>query len=78
MLRNPPGRSASSRLPSVAMRVEVGLLGGFTTFSTFGLDSLLLARNQPPAYAIANIVGQVAGGLLAVWIGYRIGGSSTA
>lgn len=58
--------------------VFVGLLGGFTTFSSFGLDSFLLARGQPPAYAVANIVGQVAGGLLAVWIGYRIGGSSTA
>jgi CrcB protein len=57
--------------------VFVGLLGGFTTFSTFGLDSFLMARGQPPAYAITNVVGQVAGGLLAVWAGYRIGGPPT-
>lgn len=58
--------------------VFVGLLGGFTTFSTFGLDTFLLARNQPTSYAVANIVGQVAGGLLAVWVGYRLGASRAA
>ena len=37
-----------------------GILGGFTTFSTFGLDTFLLARNQATGYAFANVVGQVA------------------
>ena len=75
------GLIASERLALPAPWREfvfVGLLGGFTTFSTFGLDSFFLARSQPPVYAIANIVGQVAGGLFVVWIGYRIGGSPTA
>lgn len=58
--------------------VFVGLLGGFTTFSTFGLDTFLLARNQATGYALANVVGQLAGGLLAVWAGYRIGTSPAA
>ena len=53
--------------------VFVGLLGGFTTFSTFGLDTLVLARSQPAGYAIAYVIGQVVGGLLAVWVGYRLG-----
>ena len=52
--------------------VFVGLLGGFTTFSTFGLDTFLLARTHSPGYAAANVLAQVAGGLFAVWLGYRL------
>ena len=53
--------------------VFVGLLGGFTTFSTFGLDTLLLMRTHSAGYAALNIAAHVAGGLAAVWIGYRLG-----
>ena len=53
--------------------VFVGLLGGFTTFSTFGLDTFLLARTHSVGQAFVNAAGQVAGGLLAVWIGYHLG-----
>jgi fluoride exporter len=53
--------------------VFVGLLGGFTTFSTFGLDTLLLARTHSTGYALLNVGLQVAGGLAAVWFGYRLG-----
>lgn len=51
--------------------VFVGLLGGFTTYSTFGLDTFLLARTQSAGLALANVVAHVAGGLLAVWAGYH-------
>jgi CrcB protein len=53
--------------------VFVGLLGGFTTFSTFGLDTLLLARTHSASQAALNVAIQVVGGLAAVWIGYVIG-----
>jgi fluoride exporter len=53
--------------------VFVGLLGGFTTFSTFGLDTFLLARTHSTAQAALNVMAQVAGGLLAVWVGYHLG-----
>jgi fluoride exporter len=53
--------------------VFVGLLGGFTTFSTFGLDTFVLARTQPAAQAATNVVAHVAGGLLLLWFGYRLG-----
>lgn len=56
--------------------VFVGLLGGFTTFSTFGLDTFLLSRTHSPGFAFVNVAGQVAGGLLAVWIGYHLGTAS--
>ena len=52
--------------------VFVGLLGGFTTFSTFGLDTFVLAQGRSTGYAALNVVLQVVGGLAAVWVGYRI------
>jgi CrcB protein len=53
--------------------VFVGLLGGFTTFSTFGLDTLVLARTTSVSQAVLNVAMQVVGGLAAVWVGYVIG-----
>src|SRR5262245_36426727 len=41
--------------------VLVGVLGGFTTFSTFGLDTLTLARTSP-GLAVMNVLTQVGGG----------------
>jgi CrcB protein len=60
--------------PSVYWRefVLVGLLGGFTTFSTFSLDTLVLARTHP-MQASVNVVIQVVGSLVGAWAGYRCG-----
>ena len=55
--------------------VFVGLLGGFTTFSTFGLDTFVLTRTHSFGYAAFNVGAQVVGGLLAVWVGYQLGTS---
>jgi CrcB protein len=53
--------------------IFVGVLGGFTTFSTFSLDTLLLARTHSIGYAAINIGLQVIGGLAAAGFGYRAG-----
>ena len=51
--------------------VIVGLLGGFTTFSSFSLDTLALWRGGHSASAVLNVIGQVGLSLLGVWAGFR-------
>jgi CrcB protein len=53
--------------------VFVGVLGGFTTFSTFGLDTFMLAQTQSSQAALLNVAANMIGGLTAVWIGYAVG-----
>lgn len=51
----------------------VGVLGAFTTFSTFENETLaLLQRGEVPA-ALANVGLSVAAGLVAVWTGLLLG-----
>ena len=60
---------------SVEMRtfVFVGILGGFTTFSSFMLDTFTLGHGGDHATAFWNVGLQTAFGLVAVWSGYRLG-----
>lgn len=54
----------------VRLLVMVGLLGSFTTFSTFGYETLCLLRDGTVFYAILNVAVQVVLGLLAAWAGF--------
>jgi len=47
-----------------------GLCGGYTTFSSFSLQTLDLARAGEWLYAGANVVASVVLCLVAVWLGY--------
>ena len=51
----------------------VGLLGGFTTFSAFGIDTIRLLRDGAYLAGSANVLLQVAIGLSAVLAGLRLG-----
>jgi CrcB protein len=53
--------------------VFVGILGGFTTFSSFMLDSLTLMQAGGPTPAVWNVAGQVAVGLAVTYAGYQVG-----
>ena len=50
----------------------VGLLGGFTTFSSFSFDTLALVRDGHLGQAVWNVVGQVGLSLVGVWAGFRL------
>jgi CrcB protein len=47
----------------------IGVLGGFTTFSSFGYETMQLLREGENLLALANILLQVVVGLAAVWLG---------
>jgi CrcB protein len=53
----------------VRLFLFVGILGGFTTFSSFALETFSLARDTQNAAALANVGAQLVLGLLAVWLG---------
>ena len=50
--------------------VMIGLCGGYTTFSSFSLETLYLARAGEWMSATANAAGSVILCILSVWIGY--------
>ena len=49
--------------------VFIGILGGFTTFSSFGNDTINLLRDGETANALANVGANVIVGLILVWLG---------
>ncbi len=48
----------------------VGMLGGFTTFSAFGNETMNLLRDGELLLACGNIASHTVLGLIAVWLGY--------
>ena len=50
----------------------VGVLGGFTTFSSFSLDTLFLYHNQEFFLAACNVLLNVMICLAAVWAGFKL------
>ena len=52
--------------------LTVGVLGGFTTFSAFGLETFSLANEGQFLLALVNVTASCLLGLAAVWCGYRL------
>jgi CrcB protein len=52
--------------------VFIGILGGFTTFSSFGNETMNLLRDGQSWNALANVSGNVIFGLILVWLGRTV------
>lgn len=52
--------------------IQVGVLGGYTTFSGFGLETFRLLQAGDPGRALAYVLATNVGCLAAVWLAYRI------
>ena len=59
--------------PTTRTVVMIGFLGGFTTFSSFGLQTFTLLRDGEFWFATLNVVSSNFLGLLMVWAGYTLG-----
>lgn len=57
---------------SMRLLLAVGFLGGFTTFSSFSMETFTLIEKHEIFYAIANIVANVTFGLLAAYLGFKL------
>ena len=64
--------------PGLRTFVMVGFCGGFTTFSSFSLQTLELARGREGLSALANMVGSVVLCLVVVAAGYYVGSQISA
>jgi len=58
--------------------LAVGVLGGFTTFSTFSYETLALLQDGEVGRALVYVLASVFLGLLLVLLGYRLGGALVA
>jgi CrcB protein len=67
------GLNHLSMPPDVRIGLTTGLMGGFTTFSTFGWESVRMLETGEWARALLYIGASVLGGLAAMMIGMRLG-----
>lgn len=57
--------------PQMRLLLLTGLLGGFTTFSAFGLETVFLLRRGEPWIAAAYVLASVLACIFAVWLGMK-------
>lgn len=56
--------------PDFRLFILIGVLGGFTTYSTFGYETFALLRDADYFRALSNVAAHVVLGLVLLWIGY--------
>ena len=69
----PEGRMSSEARALTTQLLMIGICGGFTTFSSFSLQTLNLVRDREWLYAGVNILLSVVLCLVATWLGYLLG-----
>jgi CrcB protein len=60
---------------TLQLALTVGVMGGFTTYSSFNYDTLRLLERGAGALALANVAATVLGCLAAGWLGWALGRS---
>jgi len=58
--------------PEARAFLLVGVLGGFTTFSSYAFDSVVLLQDGRVGAAVVNVAGQVVAGLAGLWAAYAL------
>ena len=59
--------------PKMKLALTTGLLGSFTTFSTFSNETISLISDQLYGIAFVYVLLSAIGGLLLSFVGYRLG-----
>lgn len=59
--------------PALRTSLTIGLVGAFTTFSTFSFETLRLIEDRSLGAAALNVVATLGMGLFAVWSGMSVG-----
>ncbi|HZD41496.1 MAG TPA: fluoride efflux transporter CrcB [Terriglobales bacterium] len=58
--------------PELRAFLLIGLLGAFTTFSTFSYETFAMLRDGEYVPALANLTVHLVAGLVLVWLGYSL------
>ena len=69
----PEGRMDSPSRQFATQFLMIGICGGYTTFSSFSLQTLNLLREREWLYAGGNVILSVILCLIAVWLGWLLG-----
>ena len=67
------GRMDSQSRVFATQFLMVGICGGYTTFSSFSLQTLNLLREREWLYAGGNVILSVVLCMIAVWLGWLLG-----
>ncbi len=61
--------------PALKVFLTIGLLGGFTTYSSFSYETIALIQEAKMGAAMANVFVTLAGCLAGTWVGLGVGRS---
>ena len=60
----------------LAVGAQTGFIGAYTTYSTWAVDSLTLARAGTSRLAVLNLAGSLLAGVLLAWAGASLGAAA--
>lgn len=68
----PVGLRGSALSPTAVVALSIGVLGGFTTYSSFSVETLALLQQGSHGSALANVAGTLVLCLTASWLGVQL------